>query len=88
MKEEDVEEADKQEEHPNLLACRPCGLVFAHAWGLKDHQIRGCPVDEPLAKRCKGEHDGLEGTYGYELECYLKDLPGTVCCTDQLPARV
>jgi hypothetical protein len=78
----------EEEEHPDLLACRHCGVVFAHAWGLKDHQIRGCPVDEPLAKRCKREHDGLEGTYGYELECYLKDLPGTVCCTDQLPARV
>jgi hypothetical protein len=25
---------------------------------------------------------------GYELECYLKDLPATVCCTDELPARV
>ena len=67
---------------------RPCGLVFAHAWGLKDHQIRGCPVDEPLAKRCKREDDGVEDTYDYELECYLKDLPATVCCVDQLPTRV
>ena len=82
-----VEEEDV-EEHPDLLACRPCGLVFANAWGLKDHQIRGCPVDEPLAKRCKRENDGLEGTYGYELECYLKDLPATMCCADQLPARI
>jgi hypothetical protein len=47
--------------NPDLLTCRPCGVVFAHAWGLKDHQIRGCPVDEPLAKRCKREDDGLEG---------------------------
>ena len=61
----------------DLLACRPCGLVFAHAWGLKDHQIRECPVDEPPAKRCK-----REDTYDYELECYLKDLPTTVCCAD------
>ena len=83
---EGVEE--EEEEHPDLIACRPCGLVFAHAWGLKDHQIRGCPVDELLAKRCKREDDGLEGTYSYELECYLKDLPATVCCVDQLPARV
>jgi hypothetical protein len=45
------------------------------------------PVDEPLAKRCKREDYGVEGTYGYELECYLKDLPATVCCADQLPAR-
>ena len=84
--EEDMEE--KVEEHPDVLACRPCGLVFAHACGLKDHQIRGCLVNEPLAKRCKREDDELEGTYGYELECYLKDLPATVCCADQLPARV
>jgi len=87
--EEDVEEEEEEQvEHPNLLACRPCGLVFAHAWGLKDHQIRGCPVDEPPAKRCEREDDGVEGTYDYELECYLKDLPVTVCCADQLPARV
>ena len=71
----------------DLLACRPCGLLFAHAWGLKDHQIRGCPIDEPPTKRCKREDDGVEGTYGYELECYLKDLPATVCCADELPAQ-
>ena len=84
-KEKDEEE---EEEHPDLLACRPCELVFAQAWGLKDHQIRGCPVDEPPARRCKREDDGVEGTYGYKLECYLKDLPATVCCAEQLPARV
>jgi hypothetical protein len=55
---------------------------------LKDHQIRGCPVDEPPVKRCKREDDGVEDTYGYKLECYLKDLPTTVCCADKLPARV
>jgi hypothetical protein len=54
---------------------------------LKDHQIRGCPVDEPPAKKCKREDDGVEGTYGYELECYFKDLPATVCCTDELPIQ-
>ena len=62
-----------EEEHPDLLACRPCRLLFAPALDLKDHQIRGCPVNEPPAKRCKREDDGVEGTYGYELECYLKD---------------
>jgi hypothetical protein len=76
---EEEEEKEVQEEHPDLLACRPCGFVFAHSWGLKDHQIRGCPVDEPPAKRCKREDDRVEGTYDYELECYLKDLPATVC---------
>ena len=83
-KEKDEEE---EEEHPDLLACRPCELVFAQAWGLKDHQIRGCPVDEPPARRCKREDDGVEGTYGYELECYLKGLPATVCCADELPTQ-
>jgi hypothetical protein len=39
----EVEDVEEEEEHPDLLACRPCGLVFANAWGLKDHQIRGCP---------------------------------------------
>ena len=73
-------EKEEEEEHPD---CLPCGLVFAHAWDLKDHQIHGCPVD---AKGCKREDDGVEGTYGYELECYLKDLPAIVCCADQLPA--
>jgi hypothetical protein len=84
---EDVEEEEEeeQEEHPDLLACRPCRLVFTHAWGLKDHQIRGCPIDESPVKRCKREDDGVEGTYGYELECYLKDQPATVCC--ELPAQ-
>ena len=86
--EEDVEDEEEEEQHPDLLACRPCGLVFAEAWGLKNHQIRGCSVDEPLVKRCKREDDRVEGTYGYELECYLKELPATVCCADQLPARV
>ena len=60
--EEDVEEeegVEEQEEHPDRLASRPCGLAFAHAWGLKDHQIRGCPVDEPPAKRYKREDDGV-----------------------------
>jgi hypothetical protein len=57
----DVEE-DEQEEHPDLLASRPCGIVFAHAWGLKDHQIRGCPVDEPSAKRYKRKDYAVEGT--------------------------
>ena len=75
---QEAEEAE-EDEHPDLLACRPCGLVFAHASGLTDHQIRGCPVD---AKR----ED--EGTYGYELEYYPKDLAATVCCADQLPVRV
>ena len=65
--EEDAEEEEEQEEHSDLLACRPCGLVFAHAWELKDHRIRGCPVDEPPAKRCKREDDVVEGTYDYEL---------------------
>ena len=38
--EEKVEaEKEEEEEDPDLLACRPCGLVFPHAWGLKDHQI-------------------------------------------------
>jgi hypothetical protein len=55
---------------------------------LKDDQIRGCPVDEPPAKRCKRGDDGVEGTYDYELECYLKGLSATVCCADQLPSRV
>ena len=86
--EQEEEEEEEEEEHPDLLTCRPCGLVFAHAWGLKDHQIRGCPVDELSARRCKREDDGVEGTYGYELECHLNDLPATVCCADQLSARV
>ena len=30
---------------------------------------------------------GVEGTYGYELECYLKGLPATVCCADELPTQ-
>jgi hypothetical protein len=83
-----VEEEEEQEENPDLLACRPCGLVFANSCSLKHHQIRGCLVDELPAKKCKREDDEIEGTYDYELECYLKDLPATVCCADQLPARV
>ena len=63
--EEEEAAADGEEEHPDLFACQPCGLLFAHAWGLKAHQIRGCPVD---AKICRREYDGVEGTYGYELE--------------------
>jgi hypothetical protein len=42
-----VQEVEEEYEHSDLLACRPCGLVLARAWGLKDHQVRGCPVDEP-----------------------------------------
>jgi hypothetical protein len=64
-------EKEEEKEHRELLTCCPCGLVFAHVWGFKEHQIRGCPVDEPPARRCRREDDGVEGTYGYELECYL-----------------
>ncbi|VDI06909.1 Hypothetical predicted protein [Mytilus galloprovincialis] len=71
----------------DLMACRACGLVFAHARGLEIHQERDCG-DEPSAKRCRTEDDGVEGTYGYELECYLEDLPATVCCADELPDEV
>jgi hypothetical protein len=68
VKDEEDEVEEEEKEHPDLFACRPCGLVFAHTWGLKDHHIRGYPVDEPLAKKSKREHDGLEVTYGYELK--------------------
>ena len=51
--EEEGEEKEERKEHPDLLACRPCGLVFAHAWGLKDHAIRGCPVDESAPRDVK-----------------------------------
>ncbi|VDI26074.1 Hypothetical predicted protein [Mytilus galloprovincialis] len=71
----------------DLMACRACGLVFAHARGLEIHQERDCG-EEPSAKRCRTEDDGVEGTYGYELECYLEDLPATVCCADELPDEV
>jgi hypothetical protein len=27
----EVEDVEEEEEHPDLLACRPCGLVFANA---------------------------------------------------------
>ena len=64
----------KNKRNTDLLACRPCGILFAHAWDLKDHQIRGCPVDEHPAKRCKREDDRVERTCDYEIECYLKDL--------------
>jgi hypothetical protein len=65
---EKEEGEEEQEEHSDLLACRPCGLLFAHAWDLKDYQIRGCPVDEHPAKRCKREDDGVERTCDYEIK--------------------
>jgi hypothetical protein len=71
-----------KQKYPDL-----CGLVFVQTWSLKDHQIRGCPDNEPPAKRCKREDDEVEGTYSYELEYYLKDLPAIVFCDDQLTAR-
>ncbi|VDI26072.1 Hypothetical predicted protein [Mytilus galloprovincialis] len=71
----------------DLMACRACGLVFAHARGLEIHQERDCG-EEPSVKRCRTEDDGVERTYGYELECYLEDLPATVCCADELPDEV
>ena len=37
MELEEGDEGEEQKEHPDLLVCRPCGLVFAIAWGLKDH---------------------------------------------------
>ncbi|XP_071145283.1 DIS3-like exonuclease 2 [Mytilus edulis] len=65
----------------DLMACRACGLVFAHSRGLEIHQKRDCG-EEPSAKRCRTEDDGVEGTYGYELECYLEDLPATIHVND------
>jgi hypothetical protein len=30
----DEDDVKEEAEHPDLLASRPCGLVFAHAWCL------------------------------------------------------
>jgi hypothetical protein len=63
VEEEDVEVEDEdvevEDEHPDLLACRSCGLVFAHAWCLKEHQI--C-VDVPSTNR--SPRDAREKTMG------------------------
>ena len=56
VEEEDVEVED---EHTDLLACRLCGLVFAHTWGLKEHQIR---VDVPSTNL--SPRDAREKTMG------------------------
>ena len=65
-KDEAEEEKEEEEEHPDLLDCRPCGLVFARAWGLKDHQIRGCSVDEPPPR------DAREKTMEYRRHLRLR----------------
>ena len=63
-------------------------LIRSHVGFERSPDTWMSPLDEPPAKRCKREDGGVESTYDYELECYLKDLPATVCCADQLPSRV
>ncbi|CAC5381153.1 unnamed protein product [Mytilus coruscus] len=62
------------DDREDLIACRECGLVFAHYQGLEDHTCRK-KIDSPPMS-------------GEALEGILRGTSAVVCCADDLPAYV
>ncbi|CAC5364200.1 unnamed protein product [Mytilus coruscus] len=58
----------------DLMACRDCGLVFAHYRGLENHNCRTKSI--------------LLSMSGEALEGILRRKSATVCCAQDLPAYV
>ncbi|CAC5398352.1 unnamed protein product [Mytilus coruscus] len=66
--------SDIMDDREDLIACRECGLVFAHYRGLGNHNCRTKWILLP--------------TSGEALEGILRGTSATVCCADDLPAYV
>ncbi|CAC5424530.1 unnamed protein product [Mytilus coruscus] len=61
-----------------LIACRDCGVVFAHIRGLEAHSQQGCGKKNVIALPMTGK----------DVEDTSSGLPVTVCCADDLPTYV
>ncbi|CAC5400698.1 unnamed protein product [Mytilus coruscus] len=66
--------SDIMDDREDLIACRDCGLVFAHYRGLGNHNCRTKSIRLPMS--------------GEALEGILSGTSTTVCCADDLPAYV
>ncbi|CAC5400724.1 unnamed protein product [Mytilus coruscus] len=66
--------SDIMNDKEDLIACRDCGLVFAHYHGLEDHYCGKKSIRLPMS--------------GEALEEILSGTSATVCCADDLPAYV
>ncbi|CAC5384060.1 unnamed protein product [Mytilus coruscus] len=66
--------SDIMDDREDLLACRDCGLVFAHYRDLEDHNCRTKSIRLPIS--------------GEALEGILRETSATVCRADDLPAYV
>ncbi|CAC5390500.1 unnamed protein product [Mytilus coruscus] len=66
--------SDIENDREDLIACRDCGLVFAHLQGLEDHGCRKKSIQLPMS--------------GEALEGLLRENSVDVCCADDLPAYV
>ncbi|CAC5375842.1 unnamed protein product [Mytilus coruscus] len=66
--------SDIKDDRNDLIACRDCGLVFAHYRGLENHNCRTKSIRLPMS--------------GEALEGILRGTSATVCCADDLPAYV
>ncbi|CAG2229641.1 unnamed protein product [Mytilus edulis] len=70
--------SDDAERREDLIACRDCGVVFAHLRGLEAHSQQGC-----------GKKNGIVlPMTGKDVEDALSGLPVTVCCAEDLPSYV
>ncbi|VDI74455.1 Hypothetical predicted protein [Mytilus galloprovincialis] len=70
--------SDDAERREDLIACRDCGVVFAHLRGLEAHSQQGC-----------GKKNGIVlPMTGKDVEDTLSGLPVTVCCAEDLPSYV
>ncbi|VDI57436.1 Hypothetical predicted protein [Mytilus galloprovincialis] len=70
--------SDDAERREDLIACRDCGVVFAHLRGLKTHSQQGCWKKNGIALPMTGK----------DVEDALSGLPVTVCCAEDLPSYV
>ncbi|CAC5371620.1 unnamed protein product [Mytilus coruscus] len=66
--------SDILDDREDLIACRDCGLVFAHYRGLENHNCRTKSIRLPMS--------------GEALDGILSGTLATVCCADDLPAYV
>ncbi|CAC5405126.1 unnamed protein product [Mytilus coruscus] len=67
--------SEDSEIREDLIACRDCGVVFAHIRGLEAHSQQGCGKKNVIALPMTGK----------DVEDALSGLPVTVCCADDLP---
>ncbi|CAC5359072.1 unnamed protein product [Mytilus coruscus] len=68
--------SEDSERREDLIACRDCGVVFAHLRALEAHSQQGCGKKINIAFPMTGK----------DVEDALSGLPVTVCCAEDLPS--